>query len=102
MIKVSIKETIKSSEIIKAYERTEVRINFFPVLILSSSPKLNFCIKKPQPIDTAAAGVEIATMYDCTFSKAEIIFETILGYMAKQLEGKEKIRIIEIININKK
>ena len=45
---------------IKAYENKELFIIFLPVLIFSSSPKLNFFIKTPEPTATAAAAVERA------------------------------------------
>ena len=46
-----------------AYEKRELRIIFLPVDILSSSPKLNFLISKPEPIATAAAGVASFTIH---------------------------------------
>ncbi len=55
-------------------------IIFLPVLIFSSSPKLNFFHKKtPLPTATAAAGVDICKIHFSMFSKAELILLTICG-----------------------
>ena len=40
-------------------------INFLPTVIFSSSPKLNFFISKPKPIETAAAGVATFNIQPC-------------------------------------
>lgn len=60
-----------------AYENKDPFTIFLPVLIFSSSPKLNFFIKTPLPTATAAAGVEICKIHFSIFSKAELILLTI-------------------------
>ena len=64
---------------IKAYENKEPLINFFPVRIFSSSPKLNFFIKTPVPTATAAAGVAIFKSQPSISSNAELIVLISLG-----------------------
>ena len=59
---------------IKAYEKSEPLIIFLPILILSSSPKLNFFIKTPVPTATAAAGVDNFMIQFSILSNAEFIF----------------------------
>lgn len=68
----------------KAYENKEPRINLFPVRIRSSSPKLNFFIRTPEPTAIAAAGVDIAIIHDSIFSKAEFKVEINFGYAQKE------------------
>ena len=68
---------------------------FFPILILSSSPKLNFFIKTPVPTATAAAGVDNFKSQLSIFSKAELILEINFGSpKAKQEFPKIKNKII--------
>lgn len=54
---------MRSIDSIKAYEKSEVCISRLPVVILCSSPKLNFFIKTPVPTAIAAAGVLIFTTH---------------------------------------
>lgn len=54
----------------------------------SSSPKLNFFIKTPDPTAIAAAGVEILIIQDSIFSKAEFRVVISLGYAAKEQFAK--------------
>ena len=56
---------------------------FLPVLIFSSSPKLNFFIKIPVLTATAAAGVDSFISHVSIFSKAFTIVETKAGYAAQ-------------------
>ena len=63
----------------KAYENKLPLIIFLPVLSLSSSPKLNFFIKIPEPTATAAAGVEILKSQLSIVSKALVIVFTSFG-----------------------
>ena len=79
-----IADNIKSIAKINAYENKEPFINFLPVLIFSSSPKLNFFIKIPVPTATAAAGVDIFKIQPSISSKAELIFPTSFGSAAKE------------------
>ena len=65
--KFCIVDKSKSKTRINAYEINAVRISFFPTLILSSSPKLNFFIKTPAQTATAAAGVDRLTSQDSIF-----------------------------------
>ena len=78
---------------IKAYENKLPRISLFPVLSLSSSPKLNFFIKIPVPTATAAAGVAIFKNQLLILSKALVIVFTSFGYDAKLVRDK-KLSII--------
>lgn len=73
----------KSITRMKAYENKEFRIIFFPVAILSSSPKLNFLMSKPEPIATAAAGVAILTIHLLIVLSADSNFEIIFAVAAK-------------------
>ena len=73
-------------------------IIFFPNLILSSSPKLNFFINTPVPTATAAAGVEIFKSQLSIFSKAEFILETNFG--SPNANEKLKIKVDKIKNKN--
>lgn len=66
----------------KIYENNAVLINFFPVLIFSSSPKLNFFIKAPVATEIPAAGVASANSQDCMLSNAFCNFEINIGYAA--------------------
>ena len=77
--KFCIVDKTKSITRINAYEIREVRINFFPILILSSSPKLNFFINTPEATATAAAGVERLTSHDSIFWNAEFNVEINFG-----------------------
>ena len=79
---------IKSIAKINAYEKSELLIIFLPVLILSSSPKLNFFIKIPVPTATAAAGVESFKIQLSILLNALSNFETSLGVAAKTLVPK--------------
>ena len=76
------------------YENNAVLINFFPALIFSSSPKLNFFIKAPVAIEIPAAGVAKAKSHDCMLSNAPFSFETNVGYAAYDLENVHKLIII--------
>lgn len=78
-----IASSTKSITKTKAYENKEFRIIFFPVAILSSSPKLNFLISKPEPIATAAAGVAILTIHLLIVLSADSNFEIIFAVAAK-------------------
>ena len=75
-------DKIKSIAKIKAYENNEPLINFFPVRIFSSSPKLNFFIKTPVPTATAAAGVDNFKIHPSIFSKAKFNLFIICGSAA--------------------
>ena len=73
---------------------------FLPVLIFSSSPKLNFRMKTPVPIATAAAGVASFISQSFILEKALFSFETSLGVVAKLKLGnniRTKSTIIKII-----
>ena len=74
-----IADNTKSIAKINPYENNEPVINFFPVLIFSSSPKLNFRIRAPEQTATAAAGVEIFIIQLSISSNAELSLETIFG-----------------------
>ena len=67
---------------VKKKENKEPVINFFPVLIFSSSPKLNFLINAPEHIATAAAGVDIFIIHVSISSKAFVSFPINLGVEA--------------------
>lgn len=84
---------------IKAYENKELFIIFLPVLIFSSSPKLNFFIKTPVPTATAAAGVASFMSHFSISEKAELSFVTNFGSPKAMTGDKEKI-INKIKNIN--
>lgn len=62
--KLDIVVNISFNNNINIYENNAVRISFFPVLIFSSSPKLNFFIKAPVATDIPAAGVASAKSQD--------------------------------------
>ena len=64
------------------YEISAVLINFLPVLIFSSSPKLNFFIKAPVAIEIPAAGVASANNHVCIDSNASCKVEINFGYAA--------------------
>ena len=83
-------DKIKSIAKINAYENKELRIIFFPVLILSSSPKLNFFIKTPVPTATAAAGVASLINQSSIFEKAESSLDINFGSDANDEVGKIK------------
>ena len=86
----------------KAYENKEPFIIFLPVLIFSSSPKLNFLINTPLPTATAAAGVEIFKIQLSILSKAEFILFTIWGSPKAKVQIENKlIKIIKKVNIKK-
>ena len=78
-----IADKIKSIHKMKAYENKLPLIIFLPALSLSSSPKLNFFIKIPEPTATAAAGVEILKSQLSIVSKALVIVFTSFGYAPK-------------------
>ena len=58
-------------------------ISFFPVLIFSSSPKLNFLIRAPEQIATAAAGVDILIIQFSISLNASFTLFTNFGVDAK-------------------
>ncbi|MBR2240645.1 MAG: hypothetical protein IJ890_04635 [Clostridia bacterium] len=92
--KFCIVDNTKSITRISAYEISEVRINFLPIRILSSSPKLNFFINTPLATATAAAGVARLTIQDSIFSNAEFKVEINFGYAANEIFENKKIKII--------
>ena len=97
-----IADKIKSIAKINAYENKELLIIFFPILMRSSSPKLNFFIKTPVPTATAAAGVESFKSQLSMFSKAEFILDTNLGSPKANTEcPKIKNKMIENKIVNK-
>lgn len=76
------------------YENKAVLISFFPALIFSSSPKLNFFIKAPVATEMPAAGVASARSHDCMLSKALCNFTTSVGYAAYEFVVLSTINII--------
>ena len=91
--KFDIVVNITLIKIINAYENNAVFINFFPVLIFSSSPKLNFFINKPVVAEIAAAGVANAVSQSCTVPNAPINVEINFGYAAYECFALNKIKI---------
>ena len=83
------------------YEISAVLINFLPVLIFSSSPKLNFFIKAPVAIEIPAAGVASANNHVCIDSNASCKVEINFGYAAYDFVEIIIIKI-EIIWIRKR
>jgi hypothetical protein len=84
-----------------AYEIRVARIIFLDILILSSSPKLNFLINRPMAKETAAAGVASFIHHFSISLKEEFNLFTILGAKAKielnwEKIKKQKTMIIEI------
>ena len=84
-IKDCIADNTRSIAKMNTYENRAVFTNFFPVLIFSSSPKLNFCIKSPEPTATAAIGVASFISHDSMFWNAFSIVLTSFGVPAHKL-----------------
>ena len=82
------------------YENNAVRISFFPALIFSSSPKLNFFIKAPVATDIPAAGVASARSHDWILSNALWSLATKVGYAAFAMLYLENNIVKLITNIN--
>ena len=99
--KLDIVVNINLNKIMNTYEISAVLINFLPVLIFSSSPKLNFFIKAPVAIEIPAAGVASANNHVCIDSNASCKVEINFGYAAYDFVEIIIIKI-EIIWIRKR
>ena len=75
-------QTRISGKVVDALNNEPV-ISFFPVLIFSSSPKLNFRIRAPEQIATAAAGVDILRIHSSISLNASFTLFTNFGVDAK-------------------
>ena len=68
-------------------------------MILSSSPKLNFFIKIPVPMATAAAGVESLIIHSLILVNPLFIVFINFGSLAAKVKLQNNVAIIKVIKI---